>query len=137
MVSRPRVKLSWPHRSLESWGLSTYVKYDKFNPNLPGSTYGLKSLANLDYSPLRRLTWSSFVMGMLVSMGGFIFGYDTGQISGFLAMPDFKQRFGQRHSDGTYYFSNVRSGLIVAMVGALFPRLPPLSLTMASSRLVP
>ena len=31
-------------------------------------------------------------------------------------MPDFQRRFGQRHSDGTYYFSNVRSGLIVAML---------------------
>ena len=31
-------------------------------------------------------------------------------------MPDFLIRFGQRHSDGTYYFSNVRSGLIVAML---------------------
>jgi SP family sugar:H+ symporter-like MFS transporter len=27
-----------------------------------------------------------------------------------------QERFGQRHSDGTYYFSNVRSGLIVAML---------------------
>lgn len=49
-------------------------------------------------------------------MGGFIFGYDTGQISGFLGMPNFQQRFGQRHSDGTYYFSNVRSGLIVGLL---------------------
>jgi len=31
-------------------------------------------------------------------------------------MPDFLQRFGQWHSDGTYYFSNVRSGLIVGML---------------------
>jgi SP family sugar:H+ symporter-like MFS transporter len=31
-------------------------------------------------------------------------------------MPDFLQRFGQRHSNGEYYFSNVRSGLIVAML---------------------
>lgn len=37
-------------------------------------------------------------------------------------MPDFLRRFGQRHSDGTYYFSNVRSGLIVALlsIGTLF-----------------
>ncbi len=37
-------------------------------------------------------------------------------------MPDFQQRFGQRHSDGTYYFSNVRSGLIVGLlsIGTLF-----------------
>lgn len=31
-------------------------------------------------------------------------------------MPDFLERFGQRGSDGTYSFSNVRSGLIVAML---------------------
>lgn len=49
-------------------------------------------------------------------MGGFIFGYDTGQISGFLEMPDFRERFGLRHADGTFYFSNVRAGLIVALV---------------------
>lgn len=31
-------------------------------------------------------------------------------------MPNFLERFGQRHSDGTYYFSNVRSGLIVGLL---------------------
>lgn len=31
-------------------------------------------------------------------------------------MPDFLQRFGQLNEEGTYYFSNVRSGLIVAML---------------------
>lgn len=72
--------------------------------------------AGYDTRPLPRLTWVSFSMGILVSMGGFIFGYDTGQISGFLEMPDFLRRFGQRHDDGTFYFSNVRSGLIVAML---------------------
>ncbi|EAT82204.2 hypothetical protein SNOG_10810 [Parastagonospora nodorum SN15] len=47
---------------------------------------------------------------------------DTGQISGFLEMKDFLRRFGQQRSDGTYYFSNVRSGLIVALlsIGTLF-----------------
>jgi hypothetical protein len=49
-------------------------------------------------------------------MGGFIFGYDTGQISGFLAMQVFKEEFGELQSNGTYYFSDVRSGLIVALV---------------------
>jgi hypothetical protein len=29
-------------------------------------------------------------------MGGFIFGYDTGQISRFLGMLEFLQRFGQK-----------------------------------------
>lgn len=31
-------------------------------------------------------------------------------------MPDFLERFGMRHDDGTLYFSNVRAGLIVAML---------------------
>lgn len=37
-------------------------------------------------------------------------------------MRDFRRRFGQRHDDGTFYFSNVRSGLIVALlsIGTLF-----------------
>ncbi|KAI0396570.1 general substrate transporter [Xylariaceae sp. FL0594] len=71
--------------------------------------------ANLDYSPLPRLTGRSFGMGLLVSMGGLVFGYDTGQISGFLEMPDFLRRFGELGPDG-YYFSPVRSGLIVGLL---------------------
>lgn len=62
------------------------------------------------------LTCTSFIMGIFVSMGGFIFGYDTGQISGFLEMKDFLRQYGEQADDGTYYFSNVRSGLIVALV---------------------
>jgi SP family sugar:H+ symporter-like MFS transporter len=31
-------------------------------------------------------------------------------------MPEFLGRFGQKHPDGTFYFSNVRSGLIVALL---------------------
>jgi sugar porter (SP) family MFS transporter len=59
---------------------------------------------------------------VLIFAGGFIFGYDTGQISGFLEMPDFLNRFGQHRPNGTAYFSTVRSGLIVALlsIGTLF-----------------
>ena len=37
-------------------------------------------------------------------------------------MPNFQQRFGQRQDNGTYYFSNVRAGLIVGLlsIGTLF-----------------
>lgn len=37
-------------------------------------------------------------------------------------MVDFLRRFGQRHANGEYYFSNVRSGLIVSLlsIGTLF-----------------
>ncbi|KAI9810810.1 MAG: hexose transporter hxt1 [Pycnora praestabilis] len=94
--------------------------------NVPVSPDVEKEAGVYDNSPVKFLTRRSFVMGVLVSMGGFIFGYDTGQISGFLTMPDFLQRFGQRGADGTYSFSNVRSGLIVGLLsigtlaGALF-----------------
>lgn len=68
-------------------------------------------------TPIRRLTWRSLLMGIVVSMGGFIFGYDTGQISGILEMDDFLRRFGEPKPDGSgYQFSNVRSGLIVGLV---------------------
>ena len=55
------------------------VDYARYNPNRDEATHGRKSLADLDYSPLTRVTWASFYMGVLVSMGGFIFGYDTGE----------------------------------------------------------
>ncbi|OOQ83430.1 High-affinity fructose transporter ght6 [Penicillium brasilianum] len=67
-------------------------------------------------TPIPLLTWRSAVMGLFVSMGGFLFGYDTGQISGFLEMKNFLQRYGEPGPDGTYKFSNVRSGLIVGLL---------------------
>lgn len=62
------------------------------------------------------VTWRSAFLGAFVSIGGIIFGYDTGQISGFLEMKNFKERFAQLQPNGNYKFSNVRSGLIVSMV---------------------
>lgn len=97
-------------------GLFT-VTFDEHNPaSEKRRDGGRQSLAGLDYSPLKRVTGRSFILCVLVSMGGLIFGYDTGQISGFLEMPDFLERFGMRHSNGELYFSTVRSGLIVALL---------------------
>lgn len=71
---------------------------------------------HLDDGPVPLITMRTLTMAILVAMGGFIFGYDTGQISGFLAMPVFLQRFGQYDPAKGYYFSNVRSGLITGLV---------------------
>ncbi|KAJ4418214.1 hexose transporter hxt5 [Gnomoniopsis sp. IMI 355080] len=96
--------------------LNSSVNFDYANPNSTASTDSRKDLAHLDYSPVKRITGRTFFMGTLVSMGGFIFGYDTGQISGFLEMPNFLQRFGELQPDNSYAFSTVRSGLIVGLL---------------------
>ncbi|ODM24329.1 hypothetical protein SI65_01963 [Aspergillus cristatus] len=63
-----------------------------------------------------RLTLRTFVMGAFVSIGGLLFGYDTGQISGFQEMSNYLERYGEIQSDGSYAFSTVRSGLIVSLL---------------------
>lgn len=55
-------------------GLNNTVNFDHVNPNSDASTDARRELAHLDYSPLKRVTGKSFVMGLLVSMGGLIFG---------------------------------------------------------------
>ena len=51
----------------------------------------------------------------LVAFGGFVFGWDTGTISGFVAQTDFIRRLGQTRSDGSHYLSKVRTGLVVSI----------------------
>ncbi|KAJ5215441.1 uncharacterized protein N7498_001848 [Penicillium cinerascens] len=95
-------------------------------PSRADSTTAEKDNLTIDDSPVKYLTWRSFILGLCVSMGGFIFGYSTGQISGFTTMEDFKMRFAEYNAaTGEYAFSNVRNGLIVGllsigtMIGAL------------------
>lgn len=40
-----------------------------------------KDTGIIDDSPVPYLTWRSFILGLCVSMGGFIFGYSTGKVS--------------------------------------------------------
>lgn len=54
--------------------LNSKITFDHVNPNLETSTDAREELAHLDYSPLSRITNRSFCMGVLVSMGGLIFG---------------------------------------------------------------
>ncbi|KAK4503377.1 hypothetical protein PRZ48_004292 [Zasmidium cellare] len=67
-----------------------------------------------DDSKVPFLTVRTFMMTVLVSMGGICFGYDTGQISGFLEMDDFKYQFADNREDLS--LSAIRTGLIVAML---------------------
>ena len=55
------------------------------------------------------------ILCLMIAFGGFIFGWDTGTISGFVNLSDFIRRFGQKNDKGTYYLSKVRMGLIVSI----------------------
>ncbi|CAI6444262.1 BAF_HP2_G0011610.mRNA.1.CDS.1 [Saccharomyces cerevisiae] len=55
------------------------------------------------------------IMCIMIAFGGFVFGWDTGTISGFVNQTDFIRRFGMQHKDGSYYLSKVRTGLIVSI----------------------
>jgi len=65
----------------------------------------------VDLQPEGRISLLAITLGAVASIGGFMFGYESGQISGFLAMTDFIDRFGE---DGR--FSPVRQGTIVGLL---------------------
>ncbi|KGK39435.1 sugar porter family MFS transporter [Lacticaseibacillus paracasei] len=52
---------------------------------------------------------------IMIAFGGFVFGWDTGTISGFVNMPDFVHRYGQINSEGEKYLSKSRTGLMLSI----------------------
>jgi len=70
----------------------------------------------------QRVTFMACFLGLVASIGGFMFGYVSGQISGFFSMKDFGRRFGEPDGNGEYIFSAARQGTIVGLlpVGCLF-----------------
>ncbi|ODQ54738.1 general substrate transporter [Saitoella complicata NRRL Y-17804] len=59
------------------------------------------------------------LMGLFVAFGGFLYGYDTGTISGILAMPHFIETFHDRTSAaGVQSISASRQSLIVSILSA-------------------
>ncbi|KAI5244827.1 general substrate transporter [Aureobasidium subglaciale] len=73
-------------------------------------------------APAGKVTLMACSMGLVASIGGFMFGYASGQISGIAAsssrMSDYLQRFGQQNADGTYNFGAYRQGTITALLCA-------------------
>jgi SP family sugar:H+ symporter-like MFS transporter len=71
----------------------------------------MKRHAAEEMSPQGHVPAIAVTLGAVASIGGFMFGYESGQISGFLAMSDFVERFGDNGE-----FSNVRQGTIVGLL---------------------
>ncbi|KAK4242174.1 hypothetical protein C8A03DRAFT_40449 [Achaetomium macrosporum] len=66
-----------------------------------------------------KVTASAIFLGVVASVGGFMFGYVSGQISGFFDMADYGARFGEYNpSTGAYEFSAARQGAIVGLLPA-------------------
>ncbi|UPK95229.1 hypothetical protein LCI18_006164 [Fusarium solani-melongenae] len=66
----------------------------------------------------QKVTFIACFLGLVASIGGFKFGYVSGQISGFFMMEDYSRRFGELQDDGSYTFSAVRQGTIVGLLSA-------------------
>ncbi|KAJ5051507.1 uncharacterized protein L3040_001283 [Drepanopeziza brunnea f. sp. 'multigermtubi'] len=65
-------------------------------------------------------SWPAIMIGMFVAFGGVLFGYDTGTISGILAMPFWQERFstGYRDVDGHPNISSGQTSLVVSILSA-------------------
>ncbi|KAI0467566.1 general substrate transporter [Xylaria cf. heliscus] len=59
-----------------------------------------------------KVTFIACFMGLVASIGGFLFGYVSGQISGYFSMQDYARRFGD--PDGS--FSAAKQGTIVGLL---------------------
>ncbi|KAI5455881.1 general substrate transporter [Mariannaea sp. PMI_226] len=65
-------------------------------------------------------SWPAICIGMFVAFGGVLFGYDTGTISGILAMPYWQDKFstGYRDSTGHLNVTSSQSATIVSILSA-------------------
>ncbi|KAH6722544.1 putative glucose transporter rco-3 [Leptodontidium sp. MPI-SDFR-AT-0119] len=65
-------------------------------------------------------SWPAIIIGLFVAFGGVLFGYDTGTISGILAMDYWRKEFttGYINSDGNPDVSPSQTSLIVSILSA-------------------
>ncbi|AJS65374.1 Hxt2p [Saccharomyces cerevisiae YJM326] len=106
-----RVESGSQQTSIQSTPIVQKLKTDE-SPIQTKSEY---TNAELPAKPIAAY-WTVICLCLMIAFGGFVFGWDTGTISGFVNQTDFKRRFGQMKSDGTYYLSDVRTGLIVGIL---------------------
>jgi SP family sugar:H+ symporter-like MFS transporter len=72
----------------------------------------------------QKVTFIAVFLGLVASIGGFMFGYTSGQISGYFQMADYQRRFGE-YTDNppvgnptNFTFNATRQGTIVSMLCA-------------------
>ncbi|KAI6801740.1 general substrate transporter [Hortaea werneckii] len=94
-------------REQEGQNAATLEK--SIDPNLP---------ANPELPAQQKVTFIAVFMGLVASIGGFMFGYASGQISGYFLMEDFQLRFAGTQPDGSHDFNAVRQGTITSMLCA-------------------
>ena len=89
---------------------NTAAEKDASNDTTPAQTPPRRK-SNPEEESVGRVPIVAVILGAVASIGGFMFGYESGQISGFLAMSDFIDRFGDNGE-----FSAVRQGTIVGLL---------------------
>lgn len=62
--------------------------------------------------------WPAICIGLFVAFGGVLFGYDTGTISGIIAMPYWRTEFATQMEDGEPRLTAAEDSLIVSILSA-------------------
>ncbi|KAL3420343.1 hexose transporter-like protein [Phlyctema vagabunda] len=111
-------KKDYPHTTEKHSEANTPDSHSLRHPNGQTDTAEVQHEDNVaaEREEKPKVTIIAVSLGVIASMGGMVFGYESGQISGFLNGFDYQQRFGE-----DMVFSAARSGTLVGLlpIGAL------------------